>query len=409
MSASHPFEDAVTASTDRPMSLGAGKIRVIGVGTGGLHASTLLSKWPSRPELVGLHANKQVLDALSMDQHILIGQDMTHGLSCGGDPEMGRQAALKQAEELKPLFKGAELVVLVAGLGGGTGTGAMPVLAEYAREAGALTLCFVTLPFDFEGDARKRTAERGLQELLKVADTVVSLPCQRLFELVEDKTSLVSAFKTADYMLSSGIHSIWKLLAGGGIIHVDFADLRNLLRYSGGLATMAFAEAEGPERAQSAVDALLSSPLLERGSLLAQAQGVLVGILGDEGITLLEVQTVMKAVSSLTSLQCQTVMGTAVDAQWQGKLVLSMLCSESAPAGQPSVAPQATAVPESNRTPTHHRKRTSKKKTSALKQSQLSFHQGGKGRFSDVEPTYHSGEELDTPTFIRRGITLRPS
>ncbi|MBN1269552.1 MAG: cell division FtsZ family protein [Kiritimatiellae bacterium] len=378
------------------------RVLIVGIGGGGCNAlSTMADVWQDGPEMVAVHTDAQALWSCKAPRRIQIGANVTGGLSTGGDAVVGRQAAESDAETLKDLFEGVDLAFLVLGLGGGTATGAAPVMAEAARRAGALTLCFATLPFTFEGDQRRQQAEDGLRALQEAADAVVAIPNQRLLSLVEDKTSLGDAFGQVDRTMGLCIRSIWDILMKTGIINLDFQDVRGLVKQSGGTCTLAYAEAEGRRRAEAVVEQILQNPLFEAGKVLAQAQGLLVGIIGGPDLTLVEVQAVMSGITAAGRPDARVVMGAAVDENWRSKISLTVLASETLRA-EPEDEPDETSAGV-------RRGRGAGRKGEGpgkVRQTRLNLEPVGKGRFKDVEPTIYDGQDLDTPTFVRRGIRI---
>lgn len=386
------------------------KILLAGVGTGGCHALGALSaQWVGAPDMVVMHTAAPLLEESPVQRRLMLGPAVTRGLSTGNDPETGRRAAEASADDLRALFAGVDLVVILTGLGGGTGSGAAPVVARCAREAGALALAVCTLPFFFEGPQRRMRAEEGAREIRQQADAVVIFPNQRLMEWVDGTTQVTVAFRIVDRILGDSIRGLWKLLSEPGLIPLDFQDLRNLIQQSGGALTMASVESSGPDRARQALAELTEHPLLEHGALLSQAKGVLVGVLGGPDLTLADLQRVMNEVHARCRPDAPIQIATAVDASFDGRLALTVILSEHAePVAPPEKAPapskEETAVEPAPPQPEAAGSRKPGKRKAV--QAEMTFESQGRGRFRNVEPTLLDGEDLDVPTFVRRGIQI---
>ena len=383
------------------------RLLVVGVGGGGSNAvARMTAEWADGPETVVVNTDEQALNACPVPVKVQIGRNLTLGMGAGGDASVGRLAAEDDTDLLRELVSQTDVVFLVVGLGGGVGTGAAPVIASLARQEGALTLAFATLPFSFEGERRRQQADEGLRALRAAADVVICLPNERLMEQAESRVSLTDAFTKADAMVGTGIRSLWKLLTQTGIINLDFADLRHLVENSGGSCNFGYGEGEGPGKGSAAVAEILRSPLLDGGKLLAGAGGVLVNMVGGPDLTLMDVQTVMSKLAAVTRPDVRTFMGATVDEAWENRLAVTILVTESlegahpVPAASPRV-PEKVAVD----TASGDRKPVPKTAQQAV-QEDLKFESVDKGRFKNVEPTVYNGEDLDIPTFIRRGVKL---
>lgn len=386
------------------------RVMLAGVGTGGCHAlAALAGSWSGAPEMAVIHTTAALLEASPVTRRLMLGPAVTRGLSTGNDPDAGRRAAEASADDLRALFSGTDLAILMTGLGGGTGTGAAPVVARCAREAGALTLVVCTLPFFFEGAQRRMKAEEGVRDVRQNADAVVVFPNQRLMEWVDGNTQVTVAFRVVDRILGDSIRGLCKLLGEPGLIPLDFQDLRNLVQNSGGTLTMASVESTGPDRARQALAEMTVHPLLEHGALLTQARGVLVGVLGGPDLTLSDLQRVTNEVHARCRAETPVQIATAVDPEYEGRLALTVILSDAtepatAPPPEPEAgAPARPAAPAAEPEADNAAQRKGKKKAV---QSELTFENQGRGRFRDVEPTLMDGEDLDVPTFVRRGIRI---
>ncbi len=400
---------------EEPRGQGATACRmlVIGVGGGGSNAVSRMSAgWRDGPDVVAVNTDAQALGACSVPYKVQIGKNLTQGLGAGGDAAIGKLAAEDDLDTLRELVSHLDVVFVVTTLGGGTGTGAAPVLAKVAREEGALTLCFATLPFDFEGERRKKQAEEGLRALRLSADVVICVPNKLLLEFNAGQASLAEAFGKVDAMLGVGMRSLWKLLAQAGIINLDFADLRQLVEHSGGSCSFAYAEGTGLDKASSVVNSLLRSPLLNRGDVLTQAEAILVSIVGGHDLTLVDVQKIMAHLTTLTRPGVRVFMGASVDPEWQNRLALTVLAAESWQEGKvPDASPGRLEAPAATATEpgVGPGKTLAGVKASvpirAIQES-LKFETDDKGKFKNTEPTLYEGEDLDIPTYVRRGIKL---
>lgn len=383
---------------------------IVGLGGGGCNAVARMNAgWTEGPMVAAVNTDSQALAVCAVPVKVQIGKGITQGLGAGGDPAVGKLAAEDDGDSLRELVSQADIVVIVAALGGGTGTGAVPILARIAREQGAMTLCFVTLPFEFEGELRNRQAEDGLRALRMQADVIITLPNQRLLELVETQTGLADAFGKADTMLGVGVRSLWKFLSKAGIINLDFADLRHLVEHSGGSCSFGYGEGTGAVKALTAVSELMKSPLLDRGRVLAQSGALMVSISGGPDLTLVDVQKIMSQLTTVARPGVKLFMGATVDEGWQNRIVLTVLAADSWSDEADKVARPVLGV-DKKAEPLALDAKVGTKPAVAVPgrtiQPTLNFDTGDKGRFKNVEPTIYDGEDLDIPTFIRRGIKL---
>ena len=241
-----PNEELLHVSNIQPHC----RIVVLGLGGAGCNAvSRMSAAWTDGPTVIAMNTDTQALAACTASRSVQIGSKVTHGLGAAGDTTVGRLSAEEDMEKIQEILSSADLLFLVVGLGGGTGTGAAPIIAQAAKKLGVLTLCFATMPFPFEGDRRRRQAEEGLRTLQRTADVIIHLPNQRLLELVPAKTGIEEAFRTSDELVGEGIHGLWRLLSKSGVINLDFADVRQLAERSGGSCAFGFSQADGPARA----------------------------------------------------------------------------------------------------------------------------------------------------------------
>ena len=424
-------------------------ITVIGVGGAGANAVAHMAGGGfTGVSFAVVHTDERALQRCPLNCRVQIGARMTRGFSAGGDPDLGRAAAEQDAERLRDLFQGARLVFVVAGLGGGTGSGAAPVVARLARESGALVLALVTLPFECEGNRRQIQAEDGVEALRTAADGVICLPNQRVFRMLDEKTPAREAFQITRDLLAEGLRGIWRLLTRDGLIQIDFADLARVLRGSHASSVFATAEARGASRGRDVVEKLLASPLLERGQSLIEADDVLVSILGGPDLTLTEIHNVMDQIRRHAE-HAHLIMGAAVDEEFTDRLAVTLIASSgadglisrisshrgeiqgAAPEASSGPAPlelhrhllnpDDTARPRSRfvapapdmseeqkqellaqqRSGPGHSRRSPR-----WSQGQLPLEIISRGRFEKSEPTLYRGQDLDVPTYVRRGVAL---
>ncbi len=290
----------------------AAKIKVIGVGGGGGNAlNTMVAAGLEGVEFIAANTDRQALAANRAAHKLPLGQSTSRGLGAGANPEVGRQAALEAREQLLEALQGADMVFVTAGMGGGTGTGGAPVVADLARQVGALTVGVVTKPFVFEGNRRRKQAEAGIAELKAAVDTLIVIPNQRLLAGAGEDLALTDAFKRADEVLLHAVQGISDLIKVNGIVNVDFADVRTIMA-SQGLALMGTGRSAGPNRATEAMQAAIGSPLLEDVSLDG-ATGLLVNITGGAGLTLREVDAAVSMAQAAADPDANIIFGSVVD------------------------------------------------------------------------------------------------
>ncbi len=287
------------------------KIKIIGVGGSGSNTVARMKKWRMKGvELVAVNTDVQDLRAKAADTKVQIGQTVTKGLGAGMDPALGRAAAEESKAELEKVLSGADMVFIACGLGGGSGTGAAPVVARLARSMGILTVATVTTPFSFEGEPRSKIAQAGLKELKPEVDTLLVVPNDRLLDLINEKTSLVNAFSLCDQVLHNAIQGIADLIVASGEINVDFAALRAVIKKAGP-ALFGIGSARGRGRAVNAIKAALDSPLLEFS--LEGARAALLNIASNGDLTLAEVHSVTQQVRQVIKPEASLVFGTSLD------------------------------------------------------------------------------------------------
>jgi cell division protein FtsZ len=301
------------------------RIKVIGVGGGGCNAvNRMIDEGLQGIEFIAVNTDAQALLLSKAPTRVRVGDKVTRGLGAGGNPEMGRKAAEESAEELYEVLKGSDMVFVTSGLGGGTGTGAAPIVAQIAKEVGALTIGVVTRPFTFEGARRQQSAEAGIAKLKEHADTLIVIPNDRLLQIVDKRASLQDAFKTADDVLRQGIQGISELITVPGLINLDFADVRAIMS-EGGAALMAVGRASGEDRARVAAEMAISSQLLD--ITIDGARGILFNITGGQGMTLFEVNTAAAIIKETAHPECNLIFGAVVDPSLGEELRITVIAT----------------------------------------------------------------------------------
>ncbi len=357
------------------------KIRVVGVGGGGSNAvDRMIEAGLMGVSYLAINTDKQVLDLSAADEKLQIGEDLTRGLGTGGDPEVGREAAEESRQEVLMALDGADMVFLTAGMGGGTGTGACPTIAQISRELGALTVAVVTRPFAVEGKKRGELAEAGIAELKESVDTLIVIPNDRLLSLSEEDLTLQQAFAMADTILQQGVQGISEVIVVPGLVNVDFADVRAVMK-DAGAAMMGIGVASGDEGAPAAARKAIESPLLETG--IGGATAVLLNITGGTDMTLSDVHEASKVVQEAAQGEdgADLTLGAVVDEKMEGQVRVTVLATgfdvEPGPRRPARIAPTPPEPTEGEAEP------------------------GERGPFDEELPTYDE-DDIDIPAFLRR-------
>ena len=406
--------DALRLKLDEQGRSGA-RIKVVGVGGGGSNAvNRMVAAGLDGVEFIVANTDLQALRFNAAPNKLQIGAKLTKGLGAGADPNVGRQAALEDTEKLIEALDGADMVFVTTGLGGGTGTGAAPVIASLASELGALTIAVVTKPFRFEGKKRQVQAERGLEELRECVDTVITIPNERLLATIARTTSLNDAFAGADDVLRQAIQGISDLILVPGMINLDFADVKTIM--SGmGLAIMGTGFSEGDGRAMNAANAAISSPLLEDASVKG-ARGVIINVTGGPDLSLIEVSEASAIIQEAAHEDANIIFGAVVDAKMEGKVKITVIAT-----GFDRQPVAAAAAPAASLTPVDLQSYTSWKQEAG---ERVAVNGGSRMTFSrralldlplasakaetPVEESVSPGAEfepvspLDVPAFLRR-------
>ncbi len=375
------------------LSKNVANIKVIGVGGAGNNAVNRMIDIGIRGvEYISANTDSQDLLSALAPVRLQIGRQLTSGLGAGADPEVGRKAALESREELSAAIAGAHMVFITAGLGGGTGTGAAPVIAELARKQGSLTVAVVTRPFNFEGRNRKEQAEIGYQALKDVVDTVITVPNERLLQVVNRQTSMVDAFKFADDILRQAVQSIAELITVPGIINLDFADIKTVMAEMGG-ALMGTGTGTGEQRALKAVRQAISSPLLEDVNI-GGARGLLINITGGKTLTLHEASEASNAVFEVAGKEANVIFGTVIDDSLNDEVKITVIATGF----------DSHRQSQENDT-IQYRNQKTLDLNAYLKNRESQRRVSGSEKLS-LEPVF-SEADLDIPTFLRRKLEVR--
>ena len=300
-------------------------IKVVGVGGGGVNAvNRMIDAGLKGVEFIAVNTDAQALLMSDADVKLDIGRDLTRGLGAGSDPEVGRAASETHRDEIEEMIKGSDMVFITAGEGGGTGTGAAPVIAEIAKSMGALTIGVVTRPFAFEGRRRAVQADSGVQKLKEKVDTLIVIPNDRLLTVANEKTSVLNAFKMADEVLLQGVSGITNLITTPGLINTDFADVKMILSNAGS-ALMGIGQASGDGRAVSAARTAISSPLLE--AAIDGARGILLNITGPSAMSLFEMNEAAEVIHGVAHQDANIIFGTVIDDEMGDEVKVTVIAA----------------------------------------------------------------------------------
>ena len=322
-------------------------IRVVGVGGAGLNAvNRMMDAGIAQVDFLAVNTDAQQLALCDAPVKLHIGQAVTHGLGSGADPDAGRRSAEENYDQIKSALRGCDMVFVAAGEGGGTGTGAAPVVARIAREVGALTVGIVTTPFKFEGTRRKQSAEAGVEELRAACDTLIVIPNDRLLEVLDRSTSMIDAFRIADDVLRQGVQGICDLITMPGLINLDFADVRTVMSGAGS-ALMGIGYSESENRAREAAERALRSPLID--TEIVGAKGILLSIAGGEDLTLMEVNEAAEAVRAAATDDTNIIFGATLDERLNGQVWVTVIATGLGTPRRRSITPSFESA--SPRTP----------------------------------------------------------
>ncbi len=301
------------------------KIKVIGMGGGGSNAITrMVREGIKSVEFIAMNTDARALAITEAPVRYQLGQKLTRGLGAGGDPVIGRKAAEESRDELVEMVAGADMVFLTCGMGGGTGTGSISVVADVAKQSGALTIAIVTKPFSFEGAHRMRNAEQGISDLISKVDTLVTIPNDKLLELCDPKTTVENAFKMADTVLSNGVQAITEVITVPGMINLDFADVRTIMK-NAGPAWMSVGTGSGKDRAVEAAKEALSSPLLEAS--IEGATGIMYNVVGGTNLTLFEVNQAAQVIKQMAHPDANIIFGVIQDPSMENDVRITLIAT----------------------------------------------------------------------------------
>jgi len=447
-------------------------MKVVGIGGAGSNAlDRIVLDGLDKADLIAINTDVQSLASSVATSKVQLGRSITRGLGAGGDPELGYNAAVESASEIQQALTNARMIFLCAGLGGGTGSGAAPMIAQLARESGSLVVAFATMPFSFEGRRRTIQAQEALERLHSTTDAVICFENDRMGDIVAPKAGIHQAFAVADVTISQSVRSIVNLIQRPGLIRIGFDDLLAALRTTNGRCLFGFGESDSDNRAHDALTQALKNPLMDRGRMLENSAHVLVQVTGGPGMTLSEVEILMQELGRHISDHTQILFGTAVDSRMGNRLSVTLISSLAAEGtviqttkkilshsipqaqmplisnpGEPAAAVTVTHQPNEadaapispeviplpaqnpaidtlNKMPMEQiapvRGPASKKKPSAAKegnppvervqakQEVLQFEPITRGRFEKSEPTIVEGQDLDVPTFLRKNIRVK--
>ncbi|MBU3965512.1 cell division protein FtsZ [Patescibacteria group bacterium] len=370
------------------------RIKVVGVGgSGGNAISRMINSRIKGVDFIAINTDTQALHHSQATEKIHIGRSITKGLGAGMSPEIGRAAAEESKKDIEKALKGADMVFVTCGLGGGTGTGAAPIIAEVAREVGALTVAVVTRPFGFEGVERARIAEEGLEQLKNKVDTSIVIPNERLLQIIDKKTSLMDAFKTVDNVLKQAVQGISDLITVPGIVNVDFNDVKAIMKDAGS-ALMGVGIASGENRAVEAAKAAINSPLLELS--IDGARGVLFNISGGMDLTMMEVSEAARVITASVDSSAKVIFGAVID--------------DSLKKGEIKITVIASGFANELKANLFHEKAAVESREPALPNQDEPEKSGNKSELPKIKifkPRVNQipdSDELDIPAFIRKKL-----
>jgi cell division protein FtsZ len=379
-------------NTQKPQVESFARIKVVGVGGGGCNAvNRMIAEGIQGIEFITVNTDAQALLLSSAPTRVRIGDKATRGLGAGGNPEMGQKAAEESSEELYEVLKGSDMVFVTAGLGGGTGTGAAPIIAQIAKEVGALTIGVVTRPFSFEGSKRQKGAELGIEKLKEQADTLIVIPNDRLLQIVDKKSSLQDAFQVADDVLHQGIQGISELITIPGLINLDFADVRTIMS-EGGAALMAVGRASGEDRARVAAEMAISSELLD--ITIDGARGILFNVTGGPGLTLFEVNQAAAIIKETAHPDVNLIFGAVIDPTMGDELRVTVIATGFDHTGSHKF-PQQNVRSEGQQ---NINSIENKRPAQVMEYSNINNNMSAN---ADFQPRILNTDDLDIPAFLR--------
>ena len=373
-------------------------IKVVGIGgSGGSAVNRMVSSKIRGVEFIAVNTDAQALHHSVAPYKIHIGRNTTKGLGAGMDPDLGAKSAEENEADLTSMLSGADMVFITCGLGGGTGTGAAPIIADIAREVGALTVGVVTRPFTFEGVQRREIADRGLDRLIDKVDTIITIPNDRLLQIIDKKTSLLEAFSIVDEVLKQGVQGISELITVPGLVNVDFADVKAIMKQAGS-ALMGIGRAAGENRAQEAAKAAIDSPLLELS--INGATGVLFTIAGSSGLSMFEVNEAAEVITSACDPEAKVIFGAVIDEALGDEVKVTVIATGFREQGE-QPKERAAVQPSISYQETFAKKAEERTVKQAFNQNEE------KEEKVEVAPKTKEEEELEIPAFLRKKLKDR--
>ena len=368
------------------------RMLVMGVGSSGVRAVADMAQHNPALTTAVVDTDAKVLDAASSCRIVHVGQVVTRGLSAGGDVELGRQSIEKDSTEIRQLLRHTDLLIIVAGLGGGTGSGAVPVITRMARETGTLVFCMVSMPFAFEGKKIARIADESVKRIRTHADAIVRINNEMLVDRSDADLPVEQAYARSHAIVKDGIFSLWRMLSQNGICGLDFACIHTMLRNCDGFCHFASAEASGPDRGSTVANGLLKHKLLNDGKVLGASAGIIIGLTGGDDLKLSEVEAVMNQVQEVLPEDIWLNFGVVIDPSYGQRLSVIALVAEQWREPLVDGATRQMGFSDARR--------------KAIEQGELALETAGKGRFASLDPTIYDHQDLDVPTYIRRDIKL---
>jgi cell division protein FtsZ len=374
-----------TITPNQPIQLESfAHIKVVGVGGGGCNAvDRMIDEGLQGVDFVAINTDAQALLLSRANTRVRIGEKLTRGLGSGGNPEQGKKAAEESADELYEVLKGSDMVFVTSGMGGGTGTGASPIVAQIAKEVGALTIGVVTRPFTFEGSRRIQTAEGGISKLKEQSDTLIVIPNDRLLQIVDKRSNLQDAFRMADDVLRQGVQGISELITVPGLINLDFADVRTIMS-EGGAALMAVGKASGEDRAREAAEKAISSQLLD--ITIDGARGILFNVTGGPDLTLFEVNQAAAIIKETAHPDVNLIFGAVIDANMKDDIRITVIATGFERTGVPRRVSEPQPIRQESPRPMESKERPANPKPQVP---------------AEFQPRTFNTEDLDIPTFLR--------
>jgi cell division protein FtsZ len=380
------------------------RIKVVGVGGGGCNAvNRMINEGLTGVEFVAINTDAQALLQSKAGIRVRIGEKLTRGLGSGGNPEQGRKAAEESAEALYEVLKGSDMVFVTAGMGGGTGTGACPIVSQIAKEVGALTIGVVTRPFSFEGQRRNQSADAGIAKLKEQADTLIVIPNDRLLQVVDKRANLQDAFRMADDVLRQGVQGISELITVPGLINLDFADVKTIMS-EGGAALMAVSHAKGEERAREAAEKAISSQLLD--ITIDGARGILLNVTGGPDLTLFEVNQAAAIIKETAHPEVNLIFGAVINPDMKDELRITVIATGFERTGMPrsvmNTVPLRAEAPRNETRPASPYTISPAPAQPQQRSNVPEYAAANSNTTSTFTPRNFNTEDLDIPAFLRK-------